>query len=395
MDLERLVVVGGGIAGLSVAAGLGRAGYRVEVVERVERWAPVGAGITLGANAMAVLRGLDVHEALMERGAVLGRGAITDARGRELMVSDFEAVRAELGPTVAVHRAALHEALLGAAEAAGATVTLGTSVESIGRHDDGDAPRAQGADPHAGGVAMRLTDAREVRADLLIGADGVRSHVRELVFGPTAPRYAGYTCWRLVVRAPAAGTELREMWGRGRRFGIVPIGGGRVYAFATANAPAGADDPYDGRLERFRARFADFGGQVPEVLAALEHPDELLHNDIEELPPHPWRRGRALLIGDAAHALTPNLGQGAAMALEDAAVLVRELAAAATPNEALDRFVARREPRVRAIQARSRRLGTIAQLEGRAVCALRDALLRCVPASAGIRTLRQLASGPG
>jgi 2-polyprenyl-6-methoxyphenol hydroxylase-like FAD-dependent oxidoreductase len=375
---ERILVVGGGIAGLATAVGLARAGLSCEVIERADRWAPVGAGIVLGVNAMRVTRGLGLGEAVAERGARLGAGAITDHRGRELGASDFRSLEAELGPTIALHRAALHDVLL--AGAAGVPISLGTTVDRV--------------DQRGEHVEVRLSDGREERYALVIGADGIRSQVRGLTFGDVPLVYSGYTCWRLVVSLPTDDLHMREMWGRGQRFGVVPIGEGQVYCFAVANAPRGELDAAPPELERFCERFAGFGGQVPRILSALEKSDDLIHNDLEELPVCPWYDGRVVLIGDAAHAMTPNMGQGAAMALEDSMVLVELLASGAPTSEALASLVARRESRVRWVQQQSRRIGRVGQLEGAWACRLRNSVLRLVPNRANAGALRRLASQP-
>jgi 2-polyprenyl-6-methoxyphenol hydroxylase-like FAD-dependent oxidoreductase len=378
MREHPVLIVGGGIAGLATAAGLARAGVPCEVVERAEAWAPVGAGIVLGVNAMAVMRGLGLDEAVVARGARLARGAITDARGRALARTDFSRLELELGPTVALHRADLHEVLLkGAADV---PIALGVTVDRL--------------EPADGHVDVRRSDGREARYRLVIGADGLRSRVRELVFGDERVRYAGYTCWRFVARSPLERVELREMWGRGQRFGLVPVGGGRVYGFAVANAPRGEPDPEEGRLARLRERFAGFGGDVPAILASLDASDAPIHNDLEELAEGPWHDGRVLLVGDAAHALTPNMGQGAAMALEDAAVLVELLREGCPAGELGARLHARRADRVRWVQRQSRRIGSIGQLEAAWACRLRNAVLRAVPDAANLRALRTMASRP-
>jgi len=375
---DGVLIVGGGIAGLATAAGLAKAGIPCEVVERAEAWAPVGAGIVLGVNAMRVMRRLGIDGEVAAAGARLGRGAITDHLGRRIGATDFALMEPEFGPTIALHRAALHEALLGATK--DVPVSLGTSVEAL--------------EQHATGVDVRLTDGREQRYALVIGADGLRSRVRELLFGGDRIVYSGYTCWRLAVEAPVEAVEMREMWGRGKRFGLVPIGSSRIYCFAVANAPRGEADPPEGRLERFRARFADFGGDVPAVLAALRAPEELIHNDLEELADGPWHEGSVGLIGDAAHAMTPNMGQGAAMALEDSMVLV-ELAREAGIGPAIwPRLHARRAARVRWVQTQSRRIGRVGQLQGALACRARNALLRLVPDSANASALRKMASQP-
>ncbi len=372
---EPILIVGGGIAGLATAAGLAKAGIACEIVERAPAWAPVGAGIVLGVNAMRVMRALDLEPEIAAAGTALGRGAITDHAGRPLGATDFALLEPEFGPTIALHRAALHEVLLGAAK--DVPISLGTSVEEIEQHGDR--------------VHVRMTDGREAAYGLVIGADGLRSRVRELLFGEEDLVYSGYTCWRCVVDLEAERVELREMWGRGQRFGLVPIGGGRTYCFATSNAPRGQADPLDGRLERFRACFAGFGGQVPDVLAALRSPEELIHNDLEERRAGRWHDGRVALIGDAAHAMTPNMGQGAAMALEDSMVLV-ELAREGLPvEELLPRLHERRSPRVHWVQSQSRRIGRMGQLEGRFVCRARNALLRVIPDSTSTSALRKMA----
>lgn len=379
MGGDGVLIVGGGIAGLATAAGLARAGIPCEIVERATEWRPVGAGIVLGVNAMRVMRGLGAADAVAERGACLRRGAITDARGATLGGTDFALLEPEFGPTIALHRAALHEVLRAAAPEV--PVALGTTVDAI--------------EPRSDGVDVRLSDGSARRCAIVVGADGLRSRVRELVFGGDRIRYAGYTCWRFVVEAPVERVEMREMWGRGQRFGVVPIGGGRVYCFAVANAPRGEADPADaGRLARFRARFAAFGGQVPALLDALRAPEELIHNDLEELDEGPWHAGRVVLVGDAAHAMTPNMGQGAAMALEDAMVLVELLRDGGLAPEPLARLHARRAPRVRWVQSQSRRIGRIGQLEGRVACGLRDAVLRVVPDAANASALRRMARAP-
>lgn len=375
---DGVLIVGGGIAGLATAAGLTRAGIPCEIVERAPAWAPVGAGIVLGVNAMRVMRGLGADAAAVAEGARLARGAITDARGRTLAATDFTLLEPEFGPTVALHRASLHAVLRAAAP--DVPVALGTSVDKL--------------EQHAEHVEVRLTDGREERYRLVLGADGLRSRVRELVFGDDRIRYAGYTCWRLVIDAPVEQVAMREMWGRGKRFGIAPIGGGRIYCFAVANAPRGRADPPDGRVERFRERFEEFGGQVPQVLAALREPDELIHNDLEELAEGAWHDGRIGLIGDAAHAMTPNMGQGAAMALEDSAVLVELLRERVADRDVFGQLRARRAARVRWVQSQSRRIGRVAQLGGGAACRLRNAVLRVIPDAANARALRRMASQP-
>jgi 2-polyprenyl-6-methoxyphenol hydroxylase-like FAD-dependent oxidoreductase len=381
-ETDRVLIVGGGIAGLALGRGLARAGIACEIVERAPAWAPLGAGIVLGVNALAALARLGLAEEIRERGHTLGEMAITDAAGRVLGRTHMARLAPRFGPTVAIHRATLHEILAkGCAEV---PLRLGTTVESI--------------EPGSERVRVRTSDGREEEFALVVGADGLRSRTRAQLLGEVPLDYAGYTCWRLVVECPPGLTRAQEMWGRGRRFGVVPIDGERVYGFAVANAPADEPDPAEGRLERFRARFTGFGPPVPAVLDRLERPEDLIHNDLSEVVHQPWHRGRVVLVGDAAHGMTPNMGQGAAMALEDVAVLVELLAAAggaaASPEAVLAAWAARREPRVRWVQDQSRRIGRVAHWQGRLACALRNAMVWAIPDRANERALVRLAEQP-
>jgi len=378
MRIERALIVGGGIAGLAAARGLTRAGVETVIVENVEAWRPVGAGIVLNVNAMAALRRLGLADAVESRGFRLGEGAITDQTGRALARTDFGALDADFGPTIGLHRAELHAALLeGACDAA---IHLGTSVAQIAQHSDC--------------VDVELTNGRAERFDLVIGADGLHSRVRELSFGHVPTVYAGYTCWRFVVDVQLERSGLCEMWGRGLRFGCVPIGEHTSYIFAVANAAPDTPDPEAGRLQRLRKRFSSFGGPAPALLDALEAPDELIHNDLRAVPVGNWFDGRVVLIGDAAHAMTPNMGQGAGMGLEDAAVLVELVQAGGEISEVLAEYRARRESRVRWVQNQSRRIGRIGQLENPLACRLRNAAVKLIPDSTSTRALRKLVSQP-
>jgi 2-heptyl-3-hydroxy-4(1H)-quinolone synthase len=378
LPVQRVLIVGGGIAGLSLATALQRLGLELLVVERAPAWTPLGAGIVLSVNAMAVMRRLGLAEAARARGLALGEAAVTDAQGRRLSRTDLRRLAPRHGDTVAIHRGDLHEVLL--AGCTGVPIRLDTTVVSLVEEGDG--------------VVARLSDGAVARFDLVVGADGLRSRVRERVFGANPPVYAGYTCWRFVVEAPFPLERTVEMWGRGRRLGLVPLPGGRVYGFAVANAPRGSSDPGEVRIERFQARFGGFRGSAPAVLAGIRHPAQLIHNDLEEVIQRPWHRGAVLLVGDAAHATTPNMGQGAAMALEDSAVLAELLAEKRPLVETLARFQARREGRVRWVQNQSRRFGRLAQWENGAACALRNLLLRAIPDAAAARALERLADAP-
>ncbi len=378
MGVERVLIVGGGIAGLAMAGGLTREGVECVIAEQAKAWQPVGAGIILNANAMAALGMLGLADTVESRGFRLTAGAITDQDGHDLARTNFEILEPEFGPTIALHRAELHAALL---EGASDTeIILGTSVEQIVQR--------------SGGVDARLSNGREEHFDLIVGADGLHSRVRELVFEDVPVAYAGYTCWRFVVEAKLQRSQMCEMWGRGKRFGVVPIGQNQFYVFAVANAAQGTRDPGPEALERFRERFSDFGGPAPVLLEALEEGDQLIHNDLCAVPTGQWFQDRVVLVGDAAHAMTPNMGQGAGMALEDAAVLVELLKEGRPIPETFARYRERRQTRVAWVQNQSRRIGQIGQLENAIACGLRNSVMRMIPNRVGERALRKLVSQP-
>jgi 2-polyprenyl-6-methoxyphenol hydroxylase-like FAD-dependent oxidoreductase len=375
MRQRRILVVGGGITGLTLARALSTDGHSVTVVEQAPRWAPVGAGITLAGNALAILDRLGVGPAIRAAGRRIGIGDVTDAAGRPLLAADL-ADRHDLpalGDFWALHRGDLHAILLGAADAA--EIVTGCSVATITERGEQ--------------IETTLSDGARWEGDLLIGADGIRSAVRAMIFPEAAaPCYAGYTCWRLVVPDRIGLAQSFEMWGRGARMGLVPLQGERIYAFLVANAPPGGRDR-SGALpdELLRPLFGQFGAAGAALLAALQPDDLLLRHDIDELPRHVWRRGRVALAGDAAHAMTPNLGQGAAQGIEDAYALRLALRGTRDDHAALAAYERLRARRVRTLAERSRRIGRVAQWQGPLACRLRDAILRAMPSRAVVTSV--------
>jgi 2-polyprenyl-6-methoxyphenol hydroxylase-like FAD-dependent oxidoreductase len=363
----RVIVVGGGIGGLSAAIGLRAASHDVVVLERAPHIDPVGAGITLFANAMNALERLGVREAIAARGAAARRSAILTSAGREL---------AEVPPdllegTVAVHRGDLQAVL---AEAAG-EVRLGVEVVGVEENESG--------------VVARAADGSGERGDLLLGADGLNSVVRRAI-ADVRPRYAGYTAWRGVSPVALDAGRLTESWGVGERFGLVDIGGGRTYWFATKNAPEGEADEPDGRKAEILQRFSGWHEPIAAIAEAATE-DAILRNDVYYLEPlSRWSEGRLVLLGDAAHATTPGVGQGAAQAIEDAVVLADRLARSGDLPGALAEYESIRRPRAEAVLKMSRRADKAAQAASALGWRLRNALVRRLPEAAQRRQLEPL-----
>lgn len=362
MRARDVIIIGGGIAGLASARALAARGAEVTVVERADRWAPVGAGIVLARNAMAVLDHVGAGAAVRERGRALPAASILDAAGE---------VRLELGgeaSMVAIHRADLHAALLDGLDA---EVRLATTVETLRADRDR--------------VHVELSDGTALDTGLLVGADGLRSRVRELLLGIQAPRVvpAGYRVWRIVTDDVAMTDTAVEQWGRGRRIGVVPLSDGRLYAFFVADDDVRGARTATGDVATLQRVFAGFAGPAGRVLASLDDRVEVLDHPVLELDRVDFGRGRVALIGDAAHAMTPNLGQGAAQALEDVPVLVA-LTETGSPDVAAGLAAARRR-RVGLVKRRSAVVGRIGQASGAVAVAVRDLLLEVVPAGAAAR----------
>lgn len=363
------VVVGAGIGGLSAARALSSAGWQVQVVERAQQLDPIGAGITLWPNAVRALDMLGVR--LRDHAPRPGGGGLRTPDGRWLSRTSTTDYSSRYGaPLTAVHRGDLQQALLHVLPAD--ALTVGARVSAV-HHDQTGVTVEHSAGTH--------------RAALVVLADGLASTTRHLVTGPgPTARYAGYTAWRGVTDLSADLAGATETWGRGQRFGLVPLADGRTYWFATANAPEGQRAPAGaggGEHAEVLARFGGWHAPIESVLAATEARTVLRH-DVYELAPHPssYVHGRLVLVGDAAHAMTPNLGQGACQALEDSATLGALVRTDVDLGAALARYDALRRPRAQLISRRSRQIGTLGQLDGRAITTVRDLVMRLAPNSA-------------
>lgn len=372
MPQRAATVVGGGIGGLAAAIALHRRGWRVEVLERAPEFTEIGAGISLWPNALHALEALGLADAVRALGAVEQAGGVRDRRGRWLSRTDNAELARRFGhPLMVLHRADLLRVLREALPAD--SLRPGSEVSSL--HDDGHRPVVT----HRGG---------ESRPDLVIGADGLRSTVRHTLWPDAArPRYAGYTAWRMVTEPltepPSQGAAT---WGRGERFGYTALPGGRMYCFATASLPAGAASGSSEYAELLR-RFGSWPDPVPALLAAVPA-GAVLRHDLYDLPPLPtYVRGRTALLGDAAHAMTPNLGQGACQALEDAVTLAHCLDTTPDIPAALHSYDLQRRPRTQAVTRRSARLGTLGQLSWPPAVLLRDTAARLTPTRATLRSM--------
>jgi len=357
------IVVGGGIGGLSLARELSRTGLPAVVLERASKLTTVGAGIIMNPNAMAVLEANGLAECARARSSPYLARETFDQRGRRLAVRDYRPLYADgrLATGALCHRAHLHECLYDGLPAG--VVHLDT--------------RIVGLDEGTDGVRIETESGQTFAGDVLIGADGIHSAVRTRFFGHSEPAYLGYRSHRFVVENRDRLEHFTEFLGHGKRVGLVPIGGGQLYVWTTFNSPRESRAWALEHKHALRALFAEFtDSRVRTALGGLESIDAVVCTDIEEVHQAAWTRGRVALLGDAAHALTPNMGQGAGMAMEDAAVLAEELSRAARGEtdvpSALASYVTRRRPRVETIVRLSREIGEEGQLTGALACWLRN-----------------------
>ncbi len=348
MTVERVLVVGGGIAGLSAAIALRQRGVSVRVVELNPRWDVYGVGIIQPGNAIRALDSLGLAEQAIAQGCAITGSRFHTSQGEPLGDVPVLQLLGDRYPAMnGITRPRLHRIFQEAERASGADVVLGVTVESLEQADDA--------------VDVRLTDGSSGRYDLVVGADGINSLVRRTCF-PDAPQpeYTGQVCWRHNFPKPEGDDRLDVFVGTRGKTGLVPLAPDLMYLFLIEECPAEEVEVPDDRLaETLRQRLAEFGGPIAELRDRQISSDaDVVYRPVEALlVPSPWYRGRVVLIGDAAHATSPHVGQGAAMAIEDAVVLGEEVTSPGGLEAALDRFMERRFERCKRIWEISRQLG--------------------------------------
>lgn len=372
----KAIIIGGGIGGLTTAIALRRAGVEAVVFERAGDLREIGAGISIWTNAMKELEKVGLSDAVRGGGQDGGQqeigGAIRTASGRKLMALPVGALERRFGPSVVTTRPHLQRALLSALP----ETALRLGAEFTGFRQDGS------------GVTALFADGTEEGGDLLVGADGLNSTVRAQLFGEEHPRYAGFTAWRGLAYLEDGREDVGfEAWGRGEVFGVAPLGGGRFYWFATKNTPEGGRAAPAGHKAELLERFGSWVEPIPSIIRAAAEKEILRHDVYDRDPLQQWGKGRVTLLGDAAHPMTPNLGQGACQAIEDAVALAECVKVRRDMIAALKLYEERRKDRATMIVRRSRTFGNIEQIENPLLCILRNTAIRLVPARMSLRQL--------
>lgn len=289
------------------------------------------------------------------------------ARGRLLTDINIADVEPPYTTVLGLHRAELHHTL--AKYLKETEIWLNTRISRFQQSRNG--------------VDVTFSDGTQEHYSLVVGADGVHSQVRNLLFGTSKPVYAGYHCWRFLTSGIPDLEEGAsfELWGRGKRFGLAPMDRNHCYCYAFMNCPQDLDLEPELRLDFLKKHFADFGWHVGGMLNKITPEHEILQDRIFNVRLNMWKKGRIILIGDAAHAMTPNFGQGAALAIEDAFQLSQYINFSSSMYTGLKNFQARRRPQVASAQWRGHYLGRAGQWESRIMTGIRNLFIRCMPDS--------------
>ncbi len=369
-------IIGGGIAGLTTAIALKQKGIDSIIYEAVPEIKAVGAGLVLAANAMKALRKIGIAEDVINAGALLPSFTIYDSQGRVINKTNSTILGEKYGlDNLTIHRSALHKVLLNKIDH-DCIYTGKKLIDAV-----------QGADD----IKLYFEDGSIQLARYLVAADGIHSAVRKKIMPKAVLRYAGYTCWRAVIDASSFNlNETSETWGTARRFGLVPMKNNQLYWFACMNAPVQNSRMKHFTKEDLLEQFSNFHYPIPQVIKATRN-EQLIWNDIIDLKPvSQYAFDKILLIGDAAHATTPNLGQGACQAIEDAVILADELLQNKDVTQAFRNFERRRIKRTREIVNASWKIGSVAQLESNFLAGIRNFILRYLPSKINERQIRKL-----
>ncbi|MCX4985367.1 FAD-dependent monooxygenase [Streptomyces sp. NBC_00250] len=369
---RKALVIGAGIGGLAAAATLRRAGVEVQIFERAPELRPGTTAVSLMSNAVLALRtqGIDIAPGLDKRGEVFDELKFLTKRGRLIRALPFRELADRLGASNhAVHRADLQQTLL---DALGDDQVIEVNAAATGFVTGDD------------GVEVTFEDGRKASGDVLIGADGFNSAIRRQVAGAEEPRSGNYVCWLATV--PFSHPRLTKgyaahYWGRGQRFGLADIGHGRAYWWGTKNVPDWVSGTPRLGKEKIAGVFAGWADEVQEAIRVT--PEETIVTITAQDRPflQRWGTGRTTLLGDAAHPMLVSLGQGAALAIEDAVVLAEHLKDATDLPAALRGYEDERRPRTEALVAAARALSENEQLDGPFSSRMRDLYFRFAPMS--------------
>jgi 2-polyprenyl-6-methoxyphenol hydroxylase-like FAD-dependent oxidoreductase len=377
-----ILIQGAGIGGLTLAIALIQKGYTVRIVERSSGLSEVGAGIWMAANPMQVFDRLGFAEKIIAAGSTVHRITLQDYNGEILQASDLSAVAKLFGfETVALHRSALQRVLF--EQLPSDVVTFGAEAKNLNQSTDA--------------VSVLLTDGSRIHAKMVVGADGIHSQIRKLASLGGKTRYSGSSSYRAITNganllSPELSHDAYEIWGKGCRLGFSKISADDYYWYMTFDSDPGGSFSPIARRAHAESLFCKF---FPKWTPLLENTqsDEILQTDISDLKRlESWSSDRIGLIGDAAHATTPNLGQGGAMAVEDAYSLTEAVQKVGLNREAFVLYEKQRRKKVDWTVSTSWNIGRICHLKNPVLRSLRNAALSKMLTSGAEKQIRKLYS---
>lgn len=362
----KIAIIGGGIGGLCAAVTLQKQGFSVQVYEVSPTFQPVGAGIGIGSNALQALMEIGVGEEIFANGHALHKQVFLDTYGNTLNTIDLTVLKELYGQeNITIHRAQLHKIFLKALKPD--TLHFNKKYISVEQNDTQ--------------VTVYFEDGTTVTANLLIAADGIHSSIRQQLLPGSVTRYAGYTCWRGITENNGRVDEYTssEYWATQGRFGMAPMKNGLIYWFACINTTA--------RNPQFQKLTAPEIGDIFDHLPKVVHNiitntpiERILHHDLSDIKPlRQFVFGRVVLLGDAAHATTPNMGQGAGQAIEDAIVLGNGFKQFEHVDKVLAFYEEKRVARTAKVIRLSRQIGEFAQIQSRPIASVRDYIFPFIP----------------
>lgn len=364
----KINIIGAGIGGLTAAIALEKKGHQVELFDAATALRPIGAGIIMASNAMQIARRLGFADAIAQAGNVLHFFGVADHEGRPLQMMDIQAIRAKFGePSVAIHRGHLQQVLL--QQLPNMPIHVNKRLQSIQQQPGGK-------------VIAFFEDGSQAEADILIGADGLRSATRKAIFGEKPLRYSSHTCWRGIIEHQfETPHQAKELWAKtgGKRVAMIQVATNKVYFYYTEKHKPGFKVPITDQLSYLQAQFSEFPPVYAEVMGKA-NPAEIFHDDLYDLKPlSKWHYDRVMLLGDAAHATTPNMGQGGCQAIEDAWYLAEHLERYSQVTEAFAAYEKFRRPKVDFVVNTSFMLGKVSNWGGFLGYRLRNWILSATP----------------
>jgi 2-polyprenyl-6-methoxyphenol hydroxylase-like FAD-dependent oxidoreductase len=380
----KIAILGGGIGGLTMAHFLEKANIPYSLFESASEIRSVGAGIWMPPNAMRVLKILDLDSAILESGVPLQKMNLLAKSGSSFSVIDGNKLKSQFGyPTVSIKRHELHKLL----------------HQSLPHQHIYLGHQCTHVEVNSQGVDLHFSNGQQFKADILIAADGIKSMVRKVIEDHRELNYSGQTCLRAITKLSIPDkikTEAAEVWGNGLRFGCSPVSPSEVYWYATLVNPPHISFSSDKAFEILQNQFRDFPDFVQLIIAHI-NPGNIIQTDLFELPEaRHWSNDRIVLLGDAAHSMTPNLGQGAAMAIEDAFVLAKHISNSNSTSlaSALSKYQGERMQRVHQIAKLARQLGWLGGWQNPLLCQIRNWALKNSPRSLQDKQLEFMFSGP-